>query len=305
MISVSLLDFGTSNEPQIPCIAIIDHLTKNISNYEKMGYKRFWLTEHYDSFSSWSSPEIIISLLASKSKKIRIGAAGILLKYNNAFRIAQNFSMLNTIFEGRIDLGIAKGNVTPDYTLALNNTNDIPNDEYFIQQTEDLFKFLYNDHEAMSPFEKIKVKPTYIKPLNTWFLGSSESSLPLAVKNQSNFCISLFHSMLPYNKTMHIPELFRELFYKQYGYIPEVSIAIKCYTSKCKKNIEAFQHIIDNSPWFNKNHAMIGTVEEISDKVMRVCDLYKVDDIVIVNEFINLEEKLETAADFATYLIRK
>ena len=305
MPSISLLDFGIFNEPHAPCMSIISHLIKNIPNYENMGYKRFWLTEHYGDTSAWTSPEILISLLSQKSRKIRIGAAGILLKYNNPFRVAQSFSLMNSIFDGRIDLGLAQGNVVGSYIHALNKTFEAPDQKYFFDQTEELFHFLNQTYQQDHLYGKIKINPTHKDRLNTWFLGSSEQSTSMAIKYQSNFCLSLFHSQLSYKKTLHIPELFRDLFYKEYGYIPECAIALKCYSSENKKNIEKFRYIIDNSPWFNKSHAMIGSINEISDKILDLCYLYKVDDIVIVNEFIDLEEKIETAEAYSLSLLKR
>ena len=76
---------------------------------EEFGYHRFWVSEHHNtnSFAS-ASPEILLTKIASITKKIRVGSGGVLLSHYSPLKIAEQFRMLETLFPERIDLGIGR-----------------------------------------------------------------------------------------------------------------------------------------------------------------------------------------------------
>lgn len=77
---------------------------------EQWGYHRFWVTEHHDSSQfACASPEILMARLAAETSSIRIGAGGLLLPNHPVEQVANNFNMLQTLYPGRIDLGIGRG----------------------------------------------------------------------------------------------------------------------------------------------------------------------------------------------------
>src|SRR5438046_1992473 len=78
---------------------------------ERLGYYRFWASEHHAAGQS-ASPTVIAAIAASQTSRIRVGTAGILLNYASPLRIAEDFALLELFFSGRIDLGIARGAVS-------------------------------------------------------------------------------------------------------------------------------------------------------------------------------------------------
>lgn len=76
---------------------------------EELGYTRFWVAEHHNSNGmAGSSPEILISHIASGTTRIKVGSGGVLLPQYSPYKIAENFNVLQTLFPGRIDLGIGR-----------------------------------------------------------------------------------------------------------------------------------------------------------------------------------------------------
>ena len=74
-----------------------------------LGYHRFWLAEHHsDPSLASSSPEVLMSHIASVTGTIRIGSGGVLLPYYSPYKIAEQFNLLSTLFPGRIDLGVGR-----------------------------------------------------------------------------------------------------------------------------------------------------------------------------------------------------
>lgn len=98
--------------PGRPAIDSIRQTLELATALEAFGYSRYWLTEHHTPDVAHGSPELMIPLLASATKEMRVGVAGVLLRHHNPYKIARDFGLLETLFPSRIDLGIARGSVT-------------------------------------------------------------------------------------------------------------------------------------------------------------------------------------------------
>src|SRR5215472_8915702 len=83
---------------------------------EALGYRRYWIAEHHGERST-SNPTLVIPMVAAATKTIRVGAAGVLLRFQSALAVAQNFRILEHAFAGRIDLGLARAPV-PETVLS-------------------------------------------------------------------------------------------------------------------------------------------------------------------------------------------
>ena len=76
---------------------------------ESLGYHRYWVAEHHNSTSfSGTSPEILIGQIAANTKNIRVGSGGVMLSHYSALKVAEQFSMLDSFYPNRIDLGIGR-----------------------------------------------------------------------------------------------------------------------------------------------------------------------------------------------------
>ena len=76
---------------------------------ERFGYHRYWLAEHHNSSSfAGSTPEVLMARVAAETKTIRVGSGGIMLPHYSPLKVAENFRLLETLYPGRIDLGIGR-----------------------------------------------------------------------------------------------------------------------------------------------------------------------------------------------------
>ena len=76
---------------------------------EALGYHRDWLAEHHGSNSfAGASSEVLIAHIASATSRIRIGSGGVMLMHYSPLKVAENFRVLETLYPGRIDLGIGR-----------------------------------------------------------------------------------------------------------------------------------------------------------------------------------------------------
>ena len=76
---------------------------------ERLGYKRYWLAEHHNMPAVASAAtSLVIGHVAAGTKSIRVGAGGIMLPNHAPLLIAEQFGTLESLFPGRIDLGLGR-----------------------------------------------------------------------------------------------------------------------------------------------------------------------------------------------------
>ena len=110
---------------------------------ERWGYKRFWVAEHHGMPGVASAAtSVVIGHIAGGTSSIRVGAGGIMLPNHSPLVIAEQFGTLESLYPGRIDLGLGRAPGTDPITaqaLRRNLSGDVdefPNDvieliEYF------------------------------------------------------------------------------------------------------------------------------------------------------------------------------
>lgn len=76
---------------------------------ETLGYTRFWLAEHHSIAGlACSATAVLIGHVARATSTIRVGSGGIMLPNHAPLVIAEQFGTLETLFPGRIDLGLGR-----------------------------------------------------------------------------------------------------------------------------------------------------------------------------------------------------
>src|SRR5258705_10626010 len=76
---------------------------------DELGYTRFWVAEHHNMPSvACTSPAVLIAHLAGQTSNIRVGSGGVMLPNHAPLVIAEQFAMLESLYPGRIDLGIGR-----------------------------------------------------------------------------------------------------------------------------------------------------------------------------------------------------
>ena len=91
---------------------------------ERLGYKRFWIAEHHNMPGIASAATaVVIAHVAAGTSTIRVGAGGIMLPNHAPLVVAEQFGTLESLFPGRIDLGLGRAPGTDPRTAhALRRT---------------------------------------------------------------------------------------------------------------------------------------------------------------------------------------
>ena len=170
MVSLSILELGRDRR------AALDEARDLGRHAEALGYRRIWVAEHHNMPGvTTAATSIVIAHIAAGTRTIRVGAGGIMLPNHAPYVIAEQFGTLETLFPGRIDLGLGRAPGTDQLTLrALRR--DPRGADSFPQDVQELQAFL----EPVSPGQRIEAVPGSGTRVPLWILGSSTCGAPLA-----------------------------------------------------------------------------------------------------------------------------
>ncbi len=181
MAILSVLDQSPIRADATPADAIADTLALAALT-DRLGYHRYWLAEHHSSGGlAGASPEILISQVAQRTTGLRVGSGGVMLSHYSPLKVAESFRMLETLFPGRIDLGIGRAPGSDQLTdQALQAGPGAVGPQHYPMQVRDLIGYLDDSLPDDHPFVRVRAMPAGPSAPPVWLLGSSDQSASLA-----------------------------------------------------------------------------------------------------------------------------
>ena len=183
-LQLSVLDQSPVREGGMATDALHETIALAVAT-EALGYQRFWVAEHHNlgNFAG-TSPEILIGQIAARTRSIRVGSGGVMLTHYSALKVAENFRLLQSLYPGRIDLGIGRAPGSDSLTAAAlaypGTARDV---RHFPQQVADVMAYLSDSLDRSHPFSGVHAGPG--QPAGTpdvWLLGSYVESAHMAAK---------------------------------------------------------------------------------------------------------------------------
>ncbi|MNW39078.1 Limonene 1,2-monooxygenase [compost metagenome] len=145
---------------------------------EKWGYHRYWLAEHHNMPGIASSAtSIVIGYVAAGTKTIRVGSGGIMLPNHAPLIVAEQFGTLESLFPGRIDLGLGRAPGSDPLTSQALRRGPGSDGQDFPERLRELRAY-FNPVEGSSP--RIRAIPGEGLNVPIWLLGSSGFSAQLS-----------------------------------------------------------------------------------------------------------------------------
>ena len=178
MSSLSVLDLapivegGTAAETFRRTLDLAQHA-------ERWGYTRFWLAEHHNMPGIGSAATaVLIGHVGAGTSHIRIGAGGIMLPNHSPLQVAEQFGTLESLFPGRIDLGLGRAPGTdPAAAVALRRTLHADPDA-FPEDVLEVMAFLRDGR----PNQRVMAVPGAGLKVPIWILGSSTFGAQVAAE---------------------------------------------------------------------------------------------------------------------------
>ena len=176
MIPFSVLDLSPVPEGSTPADALSNSLDL-ARHAEEWGYQRFWLAEHHNMPGIASAATAVaICHVAGGTKTIRVGAGGIMLPNHAPLLIAEQFGTLESLFPGRIDLGLGRAPGTDQLTAqAMRRTLNSDPDAF----PRDVIELMHYFRDV-EPGQRVQAVPGGGLNIPIWILGSSLFGAQLA-----------------------------------------------------------------------------------------------------------------------------
>ena len=175
MSSLSILDLAFVASGCTPADAL--HNTLDLAQHaERWGYRRLWLAEHHNMVGIASAATaVVIGYVAGGTRSIRVGAGGIMLPNHSPLVIAEQFGTLESLYPGRVDLGLGRAPGTDQRTVRALRRDPASADS-FPQDVLELQALL----GPLQPGQAVQAVPGTGLNVPIWILGSSVFGAQLA-----------------------------------------------------------------------------------------------------------------------------
>lgn len=203
---------------------------------EKLGFDEIWFAEHhFNTFSVIPNPALMMSYLAAKTIKIRIGSAAFLAPFYHPIRLAEEIATLDTLSQGRINAGFAKGGFALDM-------------EFFNQSSETLRTKMFHTIEKIEQmlYGNSWFQPKPIQHKIPFFVAtfSTFETIEFAAKNG-------YGLMFSQGATLKECEEAQEAYQKIAGFYPE-TILMRVF-ALAQSTKEAYRMAIQATEHFVKS----------------------------------------------------
>lgn len=207
---------------------------------EKWGYERYWVAEHHNirNFAG-ASPELLIGQIAARTSKIRVGSGGVMLSHYSALKVAENFRVLESLFPGRIDLGIGRAPGSDQLTAAaLAYPGRIRDIAHFPRQVLDVLGYLTDNMEEGHIFSDVHAGPGECTAPDIWLLGSRYESAFMAADLGLPFAYAHFFG-IRIEDGPAIVRAYKERFQpSQFLQEPKVNVSVHVLCAETKEEAE-------------------------------------------------------------------
>lgn len=290
---------------------------------EQWGYTRFWVSEHHDAVTlAGSSPEVLIGHLGAVTKSIRLGSGGVMLPHYAAFKIAENFKLLEALYPNRIDAGVGRApGGMPRASYALNEGKKRDTSQ-FPAQIDDLRMYLTDSIPEEHPYYGMKATPLTKHSPPIWMLGSSENSAKLAAEKGLPY---MFAHFINGEGGQTFAKEYRKYFEPYKESSPHVGFAIFVVCQETVEQAERVASSMDLSlcmgaqgmpskgtpppetamayPYSkfekllvaeNRRRMVVGTPAQVVDRLEFLANEYEADEVMLVSSAYNFNDKLKT-----------
>ncbi len=172
---LSVLDLVPVTAGSTPRDAL--HNSRELARHaERLGYRRYWVAEHHNMTGIASAAtSVVLGYIAEGTRTIRVGAGGIMLPNHSPMVIAEQFGTLESLYPGRIDLGLGRAPGSDQMTARALRRNHATADD-FPRDVLELQALL----APVAPGQAVQAVPGGGLEVPLWILGSSTFGAQLA-----------------------------------------------------------------------------------------------------------------------------
>lgn len=151
--------------------------------WERLGYHRIWVAEHHGVPGvAGSAPTVLAAAVAAATRHIRVGTGGVMLPNHRPLVVAEQFGVLESLFPGRIDMGLGRSvGFTDGVRRALGRDKDDAGD--FAAQLEELLGWFRGTSPTgvrARPAEGLTVPP-FVLAMGEGAAIAARAGLPMVI----------------------------------------------------------------------------------------------------------------------------
>ncbi|MEW9494945.1 LLM class flavin-dependent oxidoreductase [Bacillus altitudinis] len=322
MMKLSILDQSPLIGDATPAEAL-KQTVELAKQAEKWGYHRFWVSEHHFSNRlAGSSPEVLLGHLSAVTSHIRIGSGGVMLPHYSAYKVAENFRVLEALAPGRIDLGIGRApGGMPISSIALHHGERKRLGDQYPEQVEELTVYLHDLADEFYPLPHLTASPKVDTAPEVWMLGSSGGSARLAAKAGAGYTFALFINGEGGEDS--VSQYINRFEPSEFGGEPRVSLAVFVLCAETEEQAEKLAVSLDLSllaneqgqnlggfPSFeqakdysyspyeqkrvaaNRQRMVVGTPASVKQQLTELAKAYRTDEVIAVTITHHMQERL-------------
>ncbi|WP_085522530.1 LLM class flavin-dependent oxidoreductase [Tuberibacillus sp. Marseille-P3662] len=322
MVKLSVLDQSPIPKDKTAAQALAD-TARLAQETETLGFHRFWVSEHHFTSSlAGSSPEVLISHLGAKTSRLRIGSGGVMLPHYSAYKVAENFKVLEGLYPNRIDLGLGRApGGMPLATQALQE-GKMTNIDQYPGQLDDLMTYTYDLADDNHRFRGLKATPQLETTPEMWLLGSSGGSAMLAAQRGAGYAFAQFINgeggaeIVRWYQNRFQPSIINDQ--------PQTLVAIFAICGETEDEAERLASALDlsllliekgerkkapsvedamNYPYSpydryriqeNRKRMIVGTKDKVKEQMTALSQLYNTDELMLVSLIPDIEAKINS-----------
>ncbi|MEO6723346.1 MAG: LLM class flavin-dependent oxidoreductase [Ferruginibacter sp.] len=275
---------------------------------EELGYTRFWVSEHHNAtFIAGSAPELLMVKLGDATQHIRIGSGGIMLPNHSALKVAENFRMLETMFPGRIDLGMGRAPGSDRVTASVLNPSSTFSEESYLAQLSHLQHYFKDTAETK--YGPLLAVPQASTIPQQWILSSSGGSSKIAARFGMGLGIARF---INGHATPEVVEIYRDQFQPSEQFpSPEAILSISVLCADTEQKASEMRKLMDyrllqfekgnfDKPGsyetikdyqfssaelerikYNSGRIISGTPDDVKQQLLKLADNFDINEIVV------------------------
>ncbi len=318
-MKLSVLDQAPISRGQSP-ETTLQHSLELAQWTEQLGYHRYWVAEHHNTNGlTSSSPEIIMTRIASVTRTIRLGSGGVLLPQFSPYKIAENFKTLEAFFPNRIDLGVGRSPGGSQLTRSALTDNQNKSLSDFPRQLADLQGFLHNSMPRDHEFRLVKAGPRIDHYPPIWVLGLSERGAKTAANHGVGF---VFGHFIKSDNGEKVMETYMKNF--QSSVTSDQPTSIVCIFVVCAETEEKAEELaLTQDKWLlnvgkgadtkvpsikevqskeftederttikqNRKRCIVGTPDKVKKELLNLQELYQTDEFMVITNIHDFEAK--------------
>lgn len=182
---------------------------------DQLGMHSAWIGEHhFNSLGVLSCPDLVLSFIAARTKRIKLAPAVTVLPLHHPIRVAEQWATLDLLSNGRVEWAAGRGYDRREYEPF---HVDFDDNQGIFEEGMELVRRLWEAEDRIShkgkyySFENVRITPKPVqKSIPAYVASFSKPSIELAGRLGCGLVVAPFAAAMSYGGLKQVAELYHE-----------------------------------------------------------------------------------------------